>query len=69
VESEMDITFLGKVERQSVLLSRIPVLITLRKEGEDEENEIVLGLHRIFDEFDITFKRSKNRIGLRRASC
>ncbi len=65
--SVLDITLIGRGNRESVTLNRIPVLITLAKEGINDEEEIVLGINGIFDAFDITFKKSHNQIILKRA--
>lgn len=65
VSSTANITFLGKMERQSVNL-RIPVLVSLSKEGYEDEEDIVLGVNGVFDAFDITFKKSQNRIILKK---
>ena len=62
VLSTVSITFEGKQERQSEQLNKIPVLVVCAKPGEEEETEIVLGIDSIFDYFDITFKKSQNRI-------
>ncbi|HLD05828.1 MAG TPA: retropepsin-like aspartic protease [Candidatus Nanoarchaeia archaeon] len=58
IPSKVDITFLGKARRQSIQLQSVPVLITI---GE-QSGEIVLGIQKIFDEFDITFKKKQNKI-------
>lgn len=66
IESFLNITFIGRVERESITLNRVPVLIALRQEGESDESEITLGVQRIFDEFKISFRKSKNRIEFKR---
>ncbi|MCC7536909.1 MAG: aspartyl protease family protein [Deltaproteobacteria bacterium] len=65
VEAKVDITFLGRRERQETTLHHVPVLVVLRDDRFAEETEIVLGLAKVFDEFDITFRRSRNRIELK----
>ncbi len=62
VESSVDITFLGKADRQSVKIPHVPVLIALSKKGFEDEADITLGINGVFDAFDITFKKSQNRI-------
>ncbi len=64
VESSMNITFMGKQTRQAITLNRIPVLVVLSDKGKKEEEDITLGVSGIFDEFDIAFKKSQNRITL-----
>lgn len=65
IHSFAAIKFLGKEPRQTVTLNAVPVLVVLEKEGYDDEQDIVLGVNGIFDAFDITFKKSKNRIILK----
>jgi len=65
VQSEADITFLGKEHRQSVTI-KIPVLIALKDPNFEEESDITLGVNGIFDNFDITFSKSKNKITLKK---
>lgn len=60
--TKANITFLGKVDRESIILNNIPVLVVLPKEHTEEEEEIVLGIDGIFDAFDITFRKLKDRI-------
>lgn len=66
IESSANITFLGKANRQSVRLSNVPVLVTLSKKGFEDESDIILGVNGIFDAFDITFKKSQNKIILKK---
>jgi hypothetical protein len=61
-ESLVDITFIGKAERQSVKLQDVPVIIPDTKVDDD----VILGVIRIFDEFDISFKKSDNKIILKK---
>jgi hypothetical protein len=68
IESKASITFLGRVERESVRLNNIPVLISLEKEGCKPEEDVVLGIDGIFDEFEITFKKAANRIIMKRVT-
>jgi len=67
VSSSVNITFLGKAGRQSVNL-KIPVLVSLSRKGCEDEEDIVLGIGGIFDAFDITFKKSQNRIILKKTN-
>ncbi|MFH1668323.1 MAG: aspartyl protease family protein [Candidatus Woesearchaeota archaeon] len=62
ISSKVNIIFQGKVERQSVRLNNVPILVCLEEKGIDEESDIVLGVDTIFDHFDITFKKSQNKI-------
>lgn len=66
ITSTVNIAFLGKEQRQSVILNHIPVLIVLSKEGVEDEGDIVLGIDSIFDAFEIVFKKIQNRITLKR---
>jgi len=63
VESKVNIVFIGKAERQSVKLSNVPVLVPTK----DEDDDVILGVRKIFDEFNITFKKSENKIILKKA--
>ena len=62
IRSTAIITFIGRLRRDSVTLSKVPILIVLSKKGYEEEQDIVLGIEGIFDNFDITFRKSENRI-------
>ncbi len=53
--AEVDITFHGKVPRNSETLQRVPVLVALT----GDEKEPVLGLRKIFDSFKVTFLKRK----------
>ena len=64
IETKTDITFVGKERRQSVTFS-IPLLVVLSKEGQEDEPELVLGIEGIFDHFDLTFQKNKNKIKLK----
>ena len=66
VRSKANFIFVGRVMRESVTLDNIPVLIDTLS-SDDEEQEIILGVDGIFDNFDITFKKSKNKIIFKRA--
>ena len=66
--SKATITFLGKEHRQSVRIPNLPVLIALSKEDVKEEEEITLGVEGIFDIFEITFKKSQNKIIFKKES-
>ena len=57
----------GRVDRQSVSL-QTPVLVTLEEFGCLDDFDIVLGIAGFFDKFDVTFKKSRNRIILKQAS-
>lgn len=61
INSKANITFMGKETRQDITVN-IPTLITLSKE--EDEVEIILGVNGVFDNFDITFKKSQNKIFL-----
>ena len=64
IESNVNISFVGKAERQSVTLSNVLVLVP----SNDEEYDVILGVRDIFDEFDITFRKSGNKIILKKVS-
>lgn len=70
IPSHVNIRFVGRVRREDERLFKVPVLVTLppEKQSEDEydEPEVVLGIDRIFDEFDIQFQKRKNKITLKR---
>jgi hypothetical protein len=68
VHSTATIIFLGKANRESVTLHKVPVLVALSGRGHQDEDDITLGVEGIFDSFDITFKKSQNRITLKKAS-
>lgn len=68
VISKSSITFLGREYRQSIKLPNVPVLIALTKKGHKEEEDITLGIDGIFDVFDITFKKSQNKIIFKKAT-
>ncbi len=61
VESKATITFIGKANRESVTTT-IPVLVALSKNDEFDEIDITLGISGIFDVFDITFRKTENKI-------
>ena len=68
--SKAIITFLGRRDG-SEILSNVPILVSLcPKEAPDfvEEDEVVLGIEGVFDEFEINFKKRANRIILKRVS-
>jgi len=56
VISSADFTFLGRIKRQTVTLSKVPILIALSKTGFQDEEDITLGINGIFDAFDIIFR-------------
>ena len=61
IKSKANFIFVGRVMRESVIVNNISVLIDIEN-GDEEEQEIILGVDGIFDNFDITFKKSKNKI-------
>lgn len=65
IESKADIKFEDRTFRHKKQLNSVPVLIALTKEGFEEESEIVLGTHGVFDAFDINFKKKQNKILLK----
>ncbi len=69
VISKANIIFLGR-RGSSENLNNVPVLISLKPDnltdGFEEEDEMVLGVEKIFDEFEITFKKAHNKIILKR---
>ena len=65
LDSSAKMTFLGKMKRQSVTISNVPVLIALSKKGFKDEEDITLGINGIFDTFEINFKKHQNRITLK----
>ncbi len=65
VPVKLNVVFLGKVERQSVNVDNVPFLIPLEKSKKWYiADDVILGIERIFDCFDITLKKSENRIEL-----
>lgn len=68
IQSKAAITFVGRVQRQSVTLNNVPVLIALTKEGTEDEHDITLGVEGIFDAFDIAFKKAQNKIILQKTA-
>ena len=67
IRSKVAVTFMSRANRENVTLI-IPILIALSSKDHEDEQEIVLGIARIFDGFDITFKKSQNKIILKRVS-
>ncbi len=71
VISKANIIFLGR-RGISENLNNVPVLISLKPDNLtddfEEEDEMVLGVEKIFDEFEITFKKAHNKIILKRIS-
>ena len=67
IVSSVEITFVGRGNRESLKLAKVPVLIALSRQGMEEEDDLILGVHGIFDAFDITFKKSSNQIILKKA--
>ncbi len=68
IEGAANITFLGKASRESVKLN-LHVLIALPRKGFEDEEDITLGVNGIFDAFDITFKKSVNKIILKKVNA
>jgi len=68
IYSTAKIMFLGKQQRQSIILNKIPVLIALEKEGIKDESDIIIGLDGVFDSFEITFKKFQNKIIFKEAN-
>ena len=66
IVSTTSITFLGKEYRQFITLENIPVLIALSRAGYKDEEDITLGINGIFDIFEIIFKKSANKIILKK---
>jgi len=67
IESSAQISFLGRSRQRNVNL-KIPVLITKDEESSMSEEEVILGVAGFFDKFDVSFKKSRNRIILKQAS-
>jgi len=67
VRSRAAISFLGKEHRQSIKLPNVPVLVVVPKKGDKEEEDITIGIEGVFDAFDITFKKSQNKIILQKS--
>ncbi len=67
IKSSLNVSFLGKEDRQTEKLNNVPVLVVLQNKG-DENEDMVLGIERIFDEFEITLKKHKNEIILKRVA-
>ena len=63
--SKTNFTFLGKVERENVKLTSVPVFIT--PDNDDKFlPEVVIGVRGIFDKFEIKFNLGQNKIELKR---
>lgn len=62
IPSKTTIKFISRVRRNSMTLRNVPILISLREDDAEEEQDITLGVERIFDHFDINFKKSQNKI-------
>ena len=67
IESNASLTLIGRANRESIKI-KIPVLIALSKKGIKDEEDITLGVNGIFDVFDITFKKSQNKIILKKVT-
>lgn len=67
IKSSLNMSFLGKEDRQTEKLNNVPVLVVLQSKG-DENEDMVLGIERIFDEFEITLKKHRNEIILKRVA-
>lgn len=66
-QSVADVTLLAKQDRLAATIHRVPVLIALQHPDEPDETEIVLGVAKVFDQFDISFQKSRNRIEFKNA--
>lgn len=66
IPSLANITFIGRKSRISTTLSNVPVLVV--PETEDSDTGVILGVERIFDEFEIVFKKSAGRVILKKTS-
>lgn len=66
IQSSADISFIGRAGRESVRLSKVPILITVSSDAVEDEGDITLGVNGIFDHFDITFKKKSNKILLKK---
>ena len=62
IHSKAKITFLGREYRQTITLNEVPIVIALAKDGFEDEEDITLGIDKIFDVFNITFKKHENKI-------
>lgn len=67
IHSSASISFLGKEPRQNITV-KVPVLILLQNKENDLDEDVVLGIEGIFDIFDIIFKKSQNRIILKKVN-
>ena len=66
--SKANITFLGKVERENVKLTSVPVFIT--PDNDDKFlPEVVIGVRGIFDKFEIKFNLGQNKIELKKTDA
>ena len=63
IQSKVNITFVGKANRQNVTVAT-PVLVVLSR-GDENEEGIVLGVQGVFDAFEITFRKAENQITLK----
>lgn len=68
IRSKMDITFVGRAGRESQTIKDVPILIALSKGDIGDETDIVLGVEKIFDEFDILFRKTQNKIIMKRVN-
>ena len=63
--SKANMTFLGRVERENVKLTSVPVFIT--PDNDDKFlPEVVIGVRGIFDKFEIKFNLGQNKIELKK---
>ena len=63
--SKTNITFLGRVERENVKLTSVPIFIT--PDNDDKFlPEVVIGVRGIFDKFEIKFNLGQNKIELKK---
>jgi hypothetical protein len=65
VQSKVKIKLVGRLERESIDFE-IPIRIALGEECENEP-EVTLGVEGFFDKFEVTFKKTENKILLKPA--
>ena len=61
VDSKAKIIFLSRNKRDEEAIN-IPVSIVKRKDGIDDDTELILGISGIFDKFNIMFMKTSNKI-------
>lgn len=60
--TRVDVVFLASEPDNEVLLSNVPAFVALGGSASRFDVDIVLGTESIFDHFDITFKKRRNKI-------